>query len=226
MKNLFFNKLQKKMGYLFHNNIILKQALTHRSFSSKNNERLEFLGDSILNYIISDALYNNFTNIPEGKLSQMRSYLVRGNTLAEIAREFCLGDYLILGIGEVKTGGKNRDSILSNAMEAIIGGIFLDSNINKTHEIVISWYKNRLYSMSLKNLKKDPKTRLQEYLQGNKFSLPQYYIKNITGESHNQEFTICCFIDDLKKSVIGYGKTRRKAEQSAAKQALLLFNIL
>uniref|UniRef100_A0A1A9UK73 Mitochondrial inner membrane protease subunit n=1 Tax=Glossina austeni TaxID=7395 RepID=A0A1A9UK73_GLOAU len=211
--------LQNKIGYIFRQNIFLQQALTHRSFSNKHNERLEFLGDSILNYIIADVLY-------QGDLSQMRASLVKSRTLVEIAREFCLGNYLLLGIGEIKTGGRKRESILSNTMEALIGGIFLDSDIKTIHKIVIDWYKTRLDIIQPGNIQKDPKTRLQEYLQSNRYPLPNYFLKDVQGESHNQEFIIYCLIHGLNTQTIGRGTTRRKAEQSAAKKALLLLNIV
>ncbi|AFA41403.1 RNase III [Wigglesworthia glossinidia endosymbiont of Glossina morsitans morsitans (Yale colony)] len=218
--------LQKKIGYIFKKNTLLQQALTHRSFSNKHNERLEFLGDSILNYIISDVLYRNFLNIAEGDLSQMRASLVRGYTLVEIANEFCLGNYLLLGVGEIKTGGRKRESILSNTIEALIGGIFLDSNIQTTYKTVIHWYQTRLNIIQPGNIQKDPKTRLQEYLQSNRYPLPNYSLKEIQGESHNQEFIIYCLIHGLNTQTIGRGTTRRKAEQSAAKKALILLNIV
>ncbi|MDQ1237738.1 MAG: ribonuclease III [Wigglesworthia glossinidia] len=217
-------KLQNKIGYIFRNDVILEQALTHRSFSNNHNERLEFLGDSILNYIISDLLYRNFTDITEGELSQIRASLVRSYTLVEIAREFHLGNYLILGFGEIKTGGRKRESILSNTIEALIGGIFLDSNIDTIYKIVTNWYKKRINSIHPGNIQKDPKTRLQEYLQSNQYSPPNYFLKKIQGESHNQKFFIYCLIHELNIKIIGCGSTRRKAEQSAAEKALFLLN--
>lgn len=218
--------LQNKIGYFFKNNTFLQQALTHRSFSNQHNERLEFLGDSILNYIISDVLYRNFSHLAEGDLSQMRASLVRGYTLVEIAHEFCLGNYLLLGVGEIKTGGRKRESILSNTIEALIGGIFLDSNIQITYKTVIHWYQTRLNLIQPGNIQKDPKTRLQEYLQSNRYPLPNYFLKEIQGKSHNQEFIIYCLIHGLNTQTIGRGTTRRKAEQSAAKKALILLNII
>lgn len=219
------NKLQKFIGYKFTNISLLEHALTHRSASIKHNERLEFLGDSILSYVIAKALYHYFPEVNEGGMSRMRATLVRGNTLAEIACEFSLGKYLQLGQGEQKSGGFKRESILANTIEAIIASIFLDSNIYIVEKIVLQWYKNRFKKISPNGIQKDPKTRLQEYLQSKRFPLPTYHIEKIYGEAHNQIFTIYCEISGIHKTFIGIGSSRRKAEQNAALNSLIKLEI-
>ncbi|CAL4321992.1 Ribonuclease 3 [Buchnera aphidicola (Protaphis terricola)] len=225
MNHIVTNKIQEVLGYTFTHKNLLKQALTHRSAGSNHNERLEFLGDSILSFVIANALYQHFPSINEGDMSRMRATLVRGNTLAEIAYEFDLGEYLQLGQGELKSGGFRRESILANTVEALIGSIYLDSNIKTVEELILKWYEKRLEKISPGNIQKDPKTRLQEYLQSKHLSLPEYFIVNICGESHNQIFTIHCEISIYSKLFIGIGKSRRKAEQNAAKKALIKLGV-
>ncbi|URJ31234.1 ribonuclease III [Blochmannia endosymbiont of Camponotus sp.] len=212
--------LQKKLGYIFTQNNLLLQALTHRSSSNQHNERLEFLGDAILNYVITNVLYHKFPHISEGDMSRMRANLVRENTLATLAREFNLGEYLQLGQGELKTGGYHRESILANTIEAIIGSIFLDSNIQTIEVLITNWYQVRLDQMNPCDKQKDPKTRLQEYMQHRRLPLPIYWVNQIIGEAHNQIFTINCQINELKQPVIGSGSSRRRAEQDAAGKTL------
>ncbi|CDL79258.1 Ribonuclease 3 [Xenorhabdus cabanillasii JM26] len=214
------NMLQRKLGYTFTQNDLLLQALTHRSASSKHNERLEFLGDSILSFVIANALYLRFPRVDEGDMSRMRATLVRGNTLAELAREFELGECLRLGPGELKSGGHRRESILADSIEALIGAIFLDSDIRTVEKIVLSWYDTRLNEISPGDKQKDPKTRLQEYLQGRHLPLPSYLVVQVRGEAHDQEFTIHCQVSGFEQPVRGVGSSRRKAEQAAAEQAL------
>ncbi len=214
------NRLQRKLGYTFKQNDLLLQALTHRSASSKHNERLEFLGDSILSFVIANALYHRFPRVDEGDMSRMRATLVRGNTLAELAREFELGECLRLGPGELKSGGHRRESILADSIEALIGGIFLDSDIQTVEQIVLNWYEIRLNEISPGDKQKDPKTRLQEYLQGRHLPLPSYLVVQVRGEAHDQEFTIHCQVSGFEQPVRGIGSSRRKAEQAAAEQAL------
>ncbi|PHM55099.1 ribonuclease III [Xenorhabdus stockiae] len=214
------NRLQRKLGYTFKQNDLLLQALTHRSASSKHNERLEFLGDSILSFVIANALYHRFPRVDEGDMSRMRATLVRGNTLAELAREFELGECLRLGPGELKSGGHRRESILADSIEALIGGIFLDSDIQTVEQIVLNWYESRLNEISPGDKQKDPKTRLQEYLQGRHLPLPSYLVVQVRGEAHDQEFTIHCQVSGFEQPVRGIGSSRRKAEQAAAEQAL------
>ncbi|EJG1713211.1 ribonuclease III [Vibrio parahaemolyticus] len=214
------DKLERKLGYQFKDAGLINLALTHRSANSKHNERLEFLGDSILSFVIADDLYHRFPKVNEGDMSRMRATLVRGHTLAELGREFDLGDYLKLGPGELKSGGFRRDSILADAVEAIIGAIYLDSDIEKVRSIVLSWYNSRLEAIKPGVSQKDPKTRLQEFLQGRRKPLPVYTVTNIKGEAHNQEFTVECEVAGVDKPVIGKGTSRRKAEQAAAETAL------
>ena len=218
--NSSLQRLEKKIGYQFRDENFLKLALTHRSANGTHNERLEFLGDSILSFVVADELYHRFPKVDEGDMSRMRATLVRGHTLAELGREFELGDYLFLGPGELKSGGFRRDSILADAVEAIIGGIYLDSDTEVIRGIILAWYKTRLDSIEPGVSQKDPKTRLQEYLQGRRKPLPTYTVTKIKGEAHNQEFTIECIVAGLDKPVIGKGSSRRKAEQSAADIAL------
>ncbi|WP_194090066.1 ribonuclease III [Vibrio hibernica] len=213
-------KLEKKIGYSFNSADLLNLALTHRSANSQHNERLEFLGDSILSFVIADELYHRFPKINEGDMSRMRATLVRGQTLAELGREFELGDYLKLGPGELKSGGYRRDSILADAVEAIIGASYLDSNVEVVRDVVLSWYQSRLEAIKPGISQKDPKTQLQEFLQGRRKPLPVYTVDKIKGEAHNQEFTVSCDIAGVSTPVIGKGTSRRKAEQSAAELAL------
>ncbi len=220
MNPIVINRLQRKLGYTFNHQELLQQALTHRSASSKHNERLEFLGDSILSFVIANALYHRFPRVDEGDMSRMRATLVRGNTLAELAREFDLGECLRLGPGELKSGGFRRESILADTVEALIGGVFLDSNIQTVEQLILNWYKTRLDEISPGDKQKDPKTRLQEYLQGRHLPLPSYLVVQVRGEAHDQEFTIHCQVSGLSEPVVGTGSSRRKAEQAAAEQAL------
>ncbi|GEM76462.1 ribonuclease III [Vibrio sagamiensis] len=214
------DKLERKLGYQFKDAEFIHLALTHRSANSKHNERLEFLGDSILSFVIADELYHRFPKVNEGDMSRMRATLVRGHTLAELGREFGLGDYLKLGPGELKSGGFRRDSILADAVEAIIGAIYLDSDIEIVRGIILSWYRSRLDAIQPGVSQKDPKTRLQEFLQGRRKPLPLYTVTNIKGEAHNQEFTVECDVAGVDEPVIGKGTSRRKAEQAAAEIAL------
>ncbi|NHB98045.1 ribonuclease III [Photorhabdus stackebrandtii] len=220
MNPIVINRLQSKLGYTFDQHDLLVQALTHRSASSKHNERLEFLGDSILSFVIANALYHRFPHVDEGDMSRMRATLVRGNTLAELAREFELGECLRLGPGELKSGGFRRESILADTVEALIGAIFLDSDIQAIERIILSWYETRLNEISPGDKQKDPKTRLQEYLQGHHLPLPSYLVVMVRGEAHDQEFTIHCQVSGIEQPVKGTGSSRRKAEQAAAEQAL------
>ncbi|OOE90384.1 ribonuclease III [Salinivibrio sharmensis] len=214
------DKLQRDIGYQFSDAALLELALTHRSANGTHNERLEFLGDSILSFVIAEDLYHRFPKVDEGDMSRMRATLVRGNTLAEIGREFSLGEVMRLGPGELKSGGFRRDSILADAVEALIGAIFLDSDINRVQEIILKWYQHRLETIEPGASQKDPKTRLQEHLQGKRKPLPSYTVMKVRGEAHNQEFTVECQVSGLERSVIGKGSSRRKAEQAAAELAL------
>lgn len=214
------DKLQRCIGYTFSNAALLRLALTHRSASGTHNERLEFLGDSILGFVIADDLYARFPKLDEGRMSRMRASLVKEQTLAELGREFALGDVLQLGPGELKSGGYRRDSILADAIEAIIGAIYLDSSIENVKSIVLNWYQERLNNIDPEVGQKDPKTRLQELLQSRRKSLPEYNVIKIQGEAHNQQFTVECTVEGLEQAVLGKGTSRRKAEQAAAEIAL------
>lgn len=216
--------LSKRIGYQFNDQDLLLQALTHRSAKGTHNERLEFLGDSILGFVIAEALYQKFPKHDEGDLTRMRSSLVKGVTLAELGRHFKLGEHLILGAGELKSGGHKRDSILEDAIEAIIGAVYLDSDQSACKKLVLNWFEERLAVIKPGNEQKDPKTRLQEFLQGRKIALPEYEVTEITGQSHNQQFTVRCTTSVIDKAVIAKGTSRRKAEQSAAQQVLDLIN--
>ncbi len=212
--------LSKRIGYKFNDQDILLQALTHRSAKGLHNERLEFLGDSILGFVIAEVLFNKFPKHDEGDLTRMRSSLVKGVTLAKLGRHFKLGEHLILGAGELKSGGHKRDSILEDAVEAIIGAVYLDSDQETCKALILSWFDHHLDIIKPGNEQKDPKTRLQEYLQGKKIPLPEYEVIEVTGQSHNQQFTVKCITSVIDTEVIAKGTSRRKAEQSAAQQVL------
>lgn len=218
--NLKRNRLQARLGYSFNDEELLTRALTHRSAGSRHNERLEFLGDSILSLVIAEELFHRFPQVAEGDMSRMRATLVREKTLAELAREFELGDHLILGPGELKSGGFRRESILADTVEAIIGAVYLDSNMESIRSLLLGWYASRLEEIKPGVEQKDPKTRLQEILQGNRKPLPTYTVINVKGEAHNQEFTVQCDVVGLDIPLVGVGSSRRKAEQAAAQQAL------
>lgn len=211
-------KLSNTLGYCFNDLTLLELALSHRSIGKNNNERLEFLGDSIVGYVIAEELYRRFDD-DEGNLSRYRSLLVRGDTLASIARQFGVGECLKLGGGELKSGGFRRASILADAMEAIIGAITLDSDVEQARSCVLSWYKERLDNLRTLDLK-DPKTRLQEYLQAKKYSLPQYKVVSVNGKEHAQIFQVDCFVQELNFNISSEGSSRRIAEQKGAELML------
>jgi len=211
-------ELCRKLGYRFNNPKILKTALTHCSSDDNNNERLEFLGDSIVNFIIAEALYQQFSQANEGNLSRWRATLINREALGNLAREFKLGRYLFLGPGELKSGGGERLSILSCAMEAVIGGIYLDGGFAAARECILRWYAPSLESLSFSTNLKHPKTKLQEHLQGLHLSLPSYKVDSAEGESHQQVFMISCSVEG--KKTIGKGTSRRRAEQEAAELML------
>ena len=214
------DRLEKEIGYQFSDPGLLRQALTHRSVGKQNNERLEYLGDSILNFVIAEALFEKFPDSREGDLSRLRASLVKGEKLAELAIGINLSEYLILGPGEMKSGGYRRASILADTMEAIIGAVHLDSDFARCKRLILAIYQKPLAIISSNENLKDPKTRLQEYLQSRKLPLPEYHLDEVTGESHNQFFTISCHVSCFEKSTIGKGSSRRKAEQESAELAL------
>lgn len=212
--------LQQKLNYLFKNPALLRQALTHRSHGHQNNERLEFLGDSVLNCVVSQLLFERFGKIDEGDLSRLRANLVKQQSLYEIAQRLDLSGSLLLGDGELKSGGFRRPSILGDTLEAVIGAIFLDGGFLAAHAVISALYGPVLKTVDPKTLGKDAKTLLQEHLQGRKISLPVYAVVATHGAAHNQLFEVECSIQKLDVQVLGSGGSRRAAEQAAAKLAL------
>lgn len=212
--------LQTRLGYEFHDSALLNKALTHRSHSSAHNERLEFLGDSVLNCLVASLLYERYPDMDEGGLSRLRSNLVKQQTLHEIAQQLQLSSLLRLGEGELKSGGSRRPSILADAVEALLGAIFLDGGFDAVYEVIRALYIPILDSVDPKALGKDAKTLLQEYLQGRRIALPQYHVVATHGAPHNQEFEVECLIPKLEIQVFGNGSSRRTAEQVAAQLAL------
>ena len=210
------SRLCQRLGYTFTNESYLIQALTHCSAGEKNYERLEFLGDSILNMVISCALFSRYPQQSEGQLSRLRACLVKGDTLADIALEIDLGNYLYLGQGELKSGGFRRRSILADALEAVFAALFLDGTLFEAERVILELFNDRLLNDALDANLKDAKTQLQEYLQAQKLPLPIYKVEHVIGDEHEQVFHITCELPKLNKTSIGYGETRRKAEQEAA----------
>jgi ribonuclease-3 len=217
-------RLQRVLGYTFKDRELLALAMAHRSVGSHNNERLEFLGDSIVNHVIAEALYLKFPQVREGELSRMRASLVKGVTLAEMAAELGLGEYLRLGPGEKKSGGHRRGSILADAFEAVAGAILLDSDVESCRACLLRWFEPRLDGLDEALARKDAKTRLQEYLQGRHCSLPEYVLLNVSGEDHSQVFLVACKVNKPPVLAQGKGSSRRQAEQSAAEAALAELN--
>jgi ribonuclease-3 len=212
--------LEKRIGHSFKDISLLYQALTHRSYGKDNNERLEYLGDSILGFLVAEALYNRFPTQTEGVLTRLRASLVNKATLAVLARNLGLGDHLQLGTGEKKSGGWRRDSILANAFEAVIGAIYLDSGMSACRHFVLTAYRESFANLDVSNLEKDPKTELQEYLQAAKQPLPVYSVVSEEGEAHARKFTVACRIDGIPQIISASGKSKRIAEQMAARKAL------
>lgn len=212
-------KLAKKINYIFADDELLKTALRHRSIGKDSNERLEFLGDAILNFTIAAELFARYPQQREGELSRLRSNLVNEESLAALATNFELGDYLQMGVGERKSGGHHRASILADALEAIIGAIYLDRGIDTCVKTVLPWYEKRFSEITTESLK-DYKTKLQEYLQAGKLELPKYEIISTTGEMHEQTFYVTCKIAALNLVTEGIGSTKQKAEQDAANKAM------
>jgi len=214
------NVFSRRIGHAFADPGLLELAMTHRSNGGQNNERLEFLGDSIVNFIIAEALFQRFPQAREGQLSRLRARLVKGQTLAELAREMAFGEYLRLGSGEMKSGGHRRESILADAVEAVLGAIYLDAGMDVARARVLSWYAERLEAISLDDTQKDPKTRLQEFLQSRQMPLPRYEVISVEGEAHAQTFTVECLVEGLVEHTVGIGSSRRHAEQQAAAESL------
>lgn len=212
--------LERALGYRFSHPELLRQALTHRSHGSPHNERIEFLGDSVLNCVMATLLFNRFQSLREGELSRLRANLVRQDTLAQIAQTLKLGDHLRLGEGELKSGGFRRPSILADGLEAIIGSIYLDAGFAAAHGVIERLYGSLLAGIDPKQSAKDAKTELQELLQARKLPLPAYALTATRGEAHAQEFEVECAIPSLGIKASGSGSSRRNAEQSAARNAI------
>jgi ribonuclease-3 len=211
--------LCEKLGYVFKQPQLLLRALTHRSSAPEHNERLEFLGDSVLGCVIAKYLYGNYPQLSEGELSRLRSSLVREETLATLAQQLDLGNQLKLGEGELKSGGFRRPSILADALEALFGAVLLDSGFADAEAVVLNLYVPYLEKVDVQTLGKDAKTLLQEYLQGKRIPLPTYSVVDMSGEAHAQTFQVECAIPSLKISARGTGASRRNAEQQAAQAA-------
>ena len=218
-------RLQQKLGVKFGRAEFLEQALTHRSVGHNNNERLEFLGDSILGFVIAEKIYQKFPNADEGVLSRLRASLVNGETLAELATEHQVGEELVLGQGELKSGGRRRKSILSDAFEAIIGALYLDQGFVNTKSWLLSVFEKKLDSVTVETADKDPKTKLQEYLQSCGLSVPTYTVISTTGADHDQIFQIKCVVSGIKDPIFSKANSRKKAEQKTALKALKLLNV-
>lgn len=211
--------LCRKINYTFNQAELLRQALTHRSHSSPHNERLEFLGDSVLNCAVAGLIFRHFPNLPEGELSRLRANLVNQQALFELAQALDLGEQIRLGEGELKSGGHRRPSILADTLEAVLGAVYLDGGFAQAEEVVTTLFMPLLQRLNPQTLGKDPKTLLQEYLQSRKLGLPQYSVVTTSGEAHQQQFLVECIISKLDIRTIGEGASRRSAEQGAAKQA-------
>lgn len=214
-------KLSRKLGLHFRNPALVKRALTHRSAEADNNERLEFLGDSVLGFVIAERLYIKFNDANEGILSRLRATLVNQTSLAHLARKLNLGDYLILGSGELKSGGYRRDSILSDALEALIGALLIDQGMDACRQWILSLFSEQIESLSLQDWKKDPKTRLQELMQSRGLELPAYTLKSVAGSPHEQSFYVECRVPLTPDPCEGIGASRKKAEQQAAEKLLM-----
>ena len=213
-------KLQKNLSYQFNNIELLNKALTHRSVSKHNNERLEFLGDSVLGSIISEELYSRHSNIDEGQLSRLRSHLVRGNTLANLAKKLDISENLRLGQGELKSGGFRRESILADTFEAILGAIFLDSDYLTVKKVVLNLFSDLLNEVKSEESLKDFKTQLQEMLQKKGYDLPKYELIQTKGKDHNAVFYVSCHVEALKIKVEKNAKSIKRAEQACAQSIL------
>ena len=218
------HELEDRIKYTFRTRSLLDQALTHRSFGTPNNERLEFLGDAVLNLVIGRYLFEQHRDLPEGELTRVRSVLVDQDGLTHISKDVDLGVHLKLGAGEEKTGGSNRPSILSDAVEALFGAIYLDSGFEAVERVIRHLYSSYIKSTDPSELSKDPKTKLQEFLQGMRVALPDYRVIDILGEAHDQEFVVSCRVARFDIVARGKGRSRRSAEQDAARLAYKLIS--
>lgn len=208
--------LKESLAYEFSDEQLLRQALTHRSAAAKNNERLEFLGDAVLQMVISELLFRLHPEADEGTLSRLRSSLVKDTTLAELAISLRVGEHLLLGSGEKKSGGHRRASILADAMEAIFAAVFLDAGIGAASSVIEKTYAERLLRLPHEQELRDPKTRLQEYMQARKMTLPLYEVTEVSGKAHQQTFSVSCSVEEPPELANGQGTSRREAEQAAA----------
>ncbi len=213
-------RLQTRLGYQFQSEELLIQALTHRSHGREHNERLEFLGDSVLNCAVAAMLYARYVDSSEGELSRLRANLVKQQPLFEISQMLSLPDALILGEGERRSGGTSRPSILADAVEAILGAIYLEAGFEQAARVIVKLYEPLLASINPAELGKDAKTRLQEFLQGRRLPLPVYQVVGTHGQAHHQRFDVECVLEKPRQVFRGSGDSRRKAEQEAARLAL------
>lgn len=212
-------RLQQRIGYQFNDSQLLQQALTHKSFAKENNERLEFVGDAVLGYLVGSLLYRMYRNVQEDALSLMRAELVRGRTLAAVAKELHLAPLLRLGSGELKSGGRQRDSILANAVEAVLGAVHEDGGIDACAKIVHTLYEQRAQNLDVRTLK-DAKTQLQELLQSKGMDLPIYEVEQVSGADHQRTYSVRCSVAALAKSFVASSSSRRGAEKAAAQMLL------
>ena len=210
------SELQVRLGYAFRQHALLQQAVTHRSFSADHNERLEFLGDSVLNLSVAHMLYAQLANLPEGDLSRVRANLVKQDTLHQLAKKLDLPAVMRLGEGEMRSGGQNRPSILADALEAIIGAVYLDGGYKDAQALVERLFAQVDIKPDMQAVGKDPKTELQEWLQGRKLALPKYTVVGTSGAAHRQQFEVSCEVTELRQTQQGSGASRRAAEQAAA----------
>lgn len=210
------SELQIRLGYAFRQHALLQQAVTHRSFSADHNERLEFLGDSVLNLSVAHLLYAQLANLPEGDLSRVRANLVKQDTLHQLAKKLDLPAVMRLGEGEMRSGGQNRPSILADALEAIIGAVYLDGGYQNAQALVERLFAQVDIKPDMQAVGKDPKTELQEWLQGRKLALPKYTVVGTSGAAHRQQFEVSCEVTELRQTQQGSGASRRAAEQAAA----------
>ena len=212
--------LRDSLDYEFNDVRLLQQALTHRSAAGENNERLEFLGDAVLDFVISEVVFRSHADAPEGDLSRLRSSLVKDTSLAERAAALGVGEHLILGGGERKTGGHRRESILADALEAIFGAVFLDAGFEAARAVIERAFGERLHDLPAIDELRDPKTRLQEWLQARGLGLPEYELVGVSGKAHRQKFEVSCKTSDGEIATGGTGTTRRNAEQESAAKML------
>lgn len=212
--------LSTRLGYEFRDRELMERALTHRSASRKNNERLEFLGDALIGFVVAEALYQRFPDAKEGELTRLRARLVKRHTLAHIARDIELGAHLRLGGGELKTGGRDRDSILADAFEALIGALYLDGGMRACRDCVLALLESLIERLPRQDTSKDPKTQLQEWLQARKLPLPEYVVLRTVGADHKRFFTVECRLTGWPEAAVGTAGNRQLAEQEAARKAL------